>query len=229
MSILKEERITDDIVRLTLNRPEKLNALNRELLVEIKKTVHDLDEAGVPVIVFEGEGRAFTSGADLDEDEERIELFQDITWAVRKFDGIVIGKLHGWVVGGGFEFTLSFDLRYAAPDATFKMTETEIGVVVSNGSTLLLPLTVGPGIAREMIYTGREVGADEAADIGLVSGVYEGEELEEKVREVATDLVENKDRTALRLNKEGLNNAIPIERVLEHEAMLSRLVHSDYE
>lgn len=223
MSDLEKTVETEEIVRLQLNRPESLNALSKALLRDIAGAVREANEEGRRVIVFEGAGDAFTSGADLkeaDEEDEEVELFQDMTRAVREFEGIVIGKLHGYAIGGGFEWTLSFDLRYAAPDAVFRLTESEIGLVVSNASTVLLPLTVGQGVARELVYTGREVHAEEAADLGIVAGVYEHDELEEKVMAVARDIVENKSPHALALNKQAFNDGFPIEAAMEHERLL---------
>lgn len=220
MSVVIDEEVSEKMVRLKLNRPEKLNALNSDLLRTIAQKTREANSNGKKVIVFEGAGSAFTSGADLDEEDGKVELFQDITRAVREFDGIVIGKLHGYVIGGGFELTLSFDLRYAKKGTVFKMTESEIGVAISNASTLLLPLTVGAGIARELIFTSRDLGAKEAESHGLVSGVYEKDALESKVMDVAKNIIENKSKEALRVNKRGLNNAYPVDQILDYEELL---------
>lgn len=210
-----------EILRLTLNRPEKLNALNVELLSDLNKTLRNAN-GEYTVVVIEGAGDAFTAGADLDENvdgTERIELFQNLTRAVRAFNGIVIGKLHGYAIGGGFEFTLSFDLRYAQEGTLLRLTESEIGVTVSNATSLLLPLMVGDGRAREMVFTGQSIEAAEAKDIGLVSGVYSKGQLEEKIREVAHDIVDTKSKAALCYNKNLLNNAVLVEQALNYEEL----------
>jgi enoyl-CoA hydratase len=223
MGDLEKTVETADIVRLTLNRPDSLNALNKNLLRSIPEAIREAGENDRLVIIFEGAGEAFTSGADLkeaDEEDEEVELFQELTRAVREFEGIVIGKLHGYAIGGGFEWTLSFDIRYATPDAIFRLTESEIGLAISNASTKLLPLTVGYGTARELVFTGREVSGAEAAEMGLVAGAFEPEELERKVMSVAEDITENKSRNALVLNKRGLNEAFGLESTLEYERLL---------
>lgn len=223
--VIVTQEISDEILVVRLNRPNTLNALNAELLSEIADTIRTAN-GNYTVLIIEGEGDSFSSGADLNEvrsDGEVIKLFQDITRAVTQFEGIVVGKLHGWVIGGGFEWTLSFDLRYAREDTVFKMTESEIGVTISNASTLLMQLSVGAGRARELVYTSREVDALEARDLGLVSGVYDKEELDEKVRSVAEDIVENKSRAALVLNKRGFANAFPTQQALDYEELLSGL------
>jgi enoyl-CoA hydratase/carnithine racemase len=225
MSILETEDVTDEIRRVRLNRPESFNALSRALLSRIAEEVRAAD-GEYRVLILEGAGDAFTAGADLDEDEGAGDLFQEITRAVREFEGIVIGKLHGWVVGGGFEWTLSFDLRYAHADTTFKLTESEIGVTVTNASTLLLPLYVGAGTARELVYTSRELPAAEAKQYGLLAGVFDdADDLEEKVIDVATDIVENKSATALRLNKRAMDQAFPVEETLKREELINEYCH----
>lgn len=212
----------DGIVRLTLNRPDTLNALNGALLRAVADRTREADDDGARVVIFEGAGGNFSSGADLDaEDEGRVELFQDATRAVRALDGLAVGRIEGYAIGGGFEFTLSFDLRYASEDATFRMTESQVGATVSNASTKLLPLIVGEGRAREMVFTGRDVTGTEAERIGLVARAVPPEELDGVVMDAAEDVVENTSPVALRMNKRGFNEAFPLERVLEYERMLS--------
>lgn len=216
-----ERTATSEILRLTLNRPEKRNALNRELLSALVETLREANGA-YTVVIIEGSGDAFTAGADLDEESdgtERIGLFQEVTRAVRAFDGIIIGKLHGYAIGGGFELTLSFDLRYARTGTTFRLPESEIGVTVSNATSRLLPLLIGDGRAREIVFTGRPIEAAEAAEIGLVSGVYPEEQLEEAVHDVARDIVENKSKAALRSNKDLFTTAVQVDRTLDYEEL----------
>jgi len=110
---------------------------------------------------------------------------------VRRHPGVVVGKLHGHVVGGGLELALAFDLRYAAADTTFQLPEVTLGAVVSNGATRLLPLVVGDGFAREMVLTGRPVDAEEALDHGLVAAVHSAEELDDAVAGVARRIADN--------------------------------------
>ncbi|WP_255152283.1 enoyl-CoA hydratase/isomerase family protein [Halorarius halobius] len=225
MAHLVRNELDEEIVELVLNRPESLNALNKELLREIPEAVRRADSNDRKVIIFRGAGDAFTAGADLeeatqDDEGEDVSLFQELTRAVLEFDGIVIGQLHGYAIGGGLEFTLSFDLRYAAEGTTFKLTESEIGVTISNASTLLLPATVGLGTAKDLVFTSREVSATEADDIGLVTGVYEEAALQEQVRDVARDIVENKSTAALKLNKRGINRQFAVENALEYERLL---------
>ena len=224
MNVLQRESITDDVLRLKLNRPEKLNALNKDLLRAIPKAFKEAEEEGRRVVIVEGAGDAFSSGADLDEaseEGEEIDLFQDITRAVRSFEGIVIGKLHGYAVGGAFEFSLSFDLRYAASGTIFKLPESEIGVPISNASTKLLPLYVGLGVAQDLIYTSRELTAEEAHQVGLLTGVHDSAELDDVVLNTATDLIDEKSDVVLRQHKRAFNHTFPVEDALEYERLLN--------
>jgi enoyl-CoA hydratase/carnithine racemase len=226
--LIIQEEVSDRIVRLTLNRPEKLNAFDKALLRAVPEAIRDVDE--YDVVIFEGAGDAFTSGADLDEakaESEEAGLYQEMTRATREFEGLVIGKLHGYVIGGGFEWTLSFDLRYAAEGTIFKMTESEVGLPISNASTMYLPLLIGGARARELVYTCRDLPAEEAEEIGLTNGTYPPEELDDAVLSVAEDIVENKSQLALSLNKKGFNNAFPVESILEFEAVLGDLANAD--
>jgi len=220
--------VSERIGRVTLTRPEKLNALNKAMLRAIPEAIRSCSE--YDVLIIDAEGDAFTAGADLDEaqaESEEAGLYQEMTRAVREFEGIVIGQLHGYVIGGGFEWTLCFDLRYAADDTTFQMTESEVGLPISNASTQYLPLLIGGARARELVYTCRELPADEAEEIGLVNGLSSADELADDVMAVAEDIVENKSALALRLNKKGFNNAFPVEDVLEFETVLGDLANAD--
>lgn len=221
--VVQTEEVSTDILKIILDRPQSLNALNSELLWGISSSIRAAN-GEYEVLIIEGNGDSFTAGADLNEaseEGENVELFQDITKAVLEFDGMVIGQLHGWVIGGGFEWTLSFDLRYAAEDTTFKMTESEVGVTISNASTLLMPLMIGAGRARELVFTGREMDASEAKDIGLVADVFDGARLDDEVRAVAQDIVENKSHQALVMNKRGFSAAFALEETLDYEELLS--------
>jgi enoyl-CoA hydratase/carnithine racemase len=208
---------------IRLDRPEKLNALNRALLADLADALRDAGADDRWVVVVEGAGDAFCAGADLDEsaeEGEEIDLYQDVTRTARRFDGLVVGKLHGYAIGGGLELALSFDLRYAAEGTIFRLPEVELGFPVSNGASRLLPALVGDGLAREMVLDGRELSAAEAFDAGLVSEVYPPDWLDEAVAGTVATLAELPAR-GVALNKRALNRALPVEDALEFE----RLVH----
>ena len=226
--MVRTTELSDNIIKVTLNRPNKLNALNQSFMEAISSTINDAN-TNYSVLIIEGAGESFTAGADLDSSTREgengtVEFFQQLTRDVRNFEGIVIGKLHGWVIGGGFEWTLSFDLRYAASNTTFRLPEPQLGVSVSNASTVLLPLTIGPTKTRELLYTNTDLSADEAQELGLVSGVYKEEVLDTKVETIANEIVEHSSRTALWMNKQALNAGFPVEKVLQNEVLIGDLL-----
>ncbi len=236
MSLVETNKLSDDIVVLTLNRPDKLNALSTELKREIIESVKGVNTE-YTVLIIEGAGDSFAAGADLDEAYARDSTAavatphysQEMTRAVMDFQGVVIGKLHGWVIGAGFEWTLGFDLRYAAENTTFRMPETQLGLTVSNASTKLLPLTIGSTKAREIVFTSRDLTADEAQEWGLLNDVVPIDDLDTRVKSVARDIAENASPAALWSNKRGLNHALGVEDVLEHESLLRELHSSKNE
>lgn len=203
-----------------VDRPGSLNALDTEMLSDLIDVIAQADGER-SVLIVDGAGDAFCSGADINEPDPKADLLQELTRSTLLFDGLVLGALHGWVIGGGFEWTLSFDLRYGEPDTTFKLPESEIGFTITNGSTLLLPLTVGMGHAKELVYTGRAVSADEATRLGLLTDVVPADDLHDHVESVAASLVNDHSSAALRLNKRGLNAAFPISETLERERLIS--------
>lgn len=231
-SVVSVEEQSEDVARIVLNRPEKLNALNDELKIGISEAIRD-SNGSYEVLIVEGAGDSFAAGADLDEARDRTdgdeeyspELSQEMTRAVMEFEGVVIGKLHGWVIGAGFEWSLSFDLRYAETGTTFRMPESQLGLSVSNASTLLLQFTIGPSKARELVYTSTDLDAREAERLDLVLGVYEEDELEAEVVSVAEDIAENASPEALWANKRGLNDALPVEEALQRESLLGELLN----
>ena len=214
MSLVEIEHATDGVRRLRLNRPEKMNALHKPLRERIAQAVEEAESDGVKVVVFEGAGDAFCAGADVDEPEEDAaekETYMEMMRVNRRFSGVVIGKLHGHVIGGGLTLALSFDLRYAEADTTFSLPEARYGYPFSPPTWKLLPLVAGEGRARELILTGRKVSATEAAEMGLVTSVHDSGTLDEAVMDVATDFVENVPKSGIDSNKRGLNAAVPID------------------
>jgi enoyl-CoA hydratase/carnithine racemase len=169
---------------ITLNRPQRLNAIMPELLEELiaSLTAADRDPA-VRAIVLTGAGRAFCSGDDLkdfgtqvgDEAATRayIERIQDVTRAIILGDTPVIGAIRGWAVGGGLEWVINCDFAVAATDTRFFFPEISWGLFVTGGVTELLPRLVGLQKARELIMLGERFDADQARNWGLVWKVVE--------------------------------------------------------
>src|SRR5262249_32826487 len=188
----------DDVAVVTLDRSEALNALNRELLGELRDRLRELaEDEEARVVVLTGAGdRAFAAGADIKEMEPMSvsearawgELGHECGRLLEEMPKPTIAAVNGFALGGGCELALACDLRYASSSARFGQPEVNIGIIPGWGGTQRLPRVVGLGRAKEIIYTGRMVDAEEALRIGLVSAVFEPDELLEKVLEIARGL-----------------------------------------
>lgn len=208
---------TDDVLTITLNRPERLNALNGELLDAFDLAFGEVD-ADVRAVVVRGVGRAFSSGHDLkaasdeggsapktpDEIAAGAERLHEITRRIRACPAPVVSQVHGYAIGGGAEIALSADLVVASRTAVFRFTETAVGLVVTNGFTAVLPRTAGPTVAKEIILLGEPFSGEQAKAWGLVNRVVADEDLEREVGEIVA-LLRAKSPTALRLAKRLLD------------------------
>ena len=199
---------------LWLTRPEKLNALNRTLWEEIPAAVERLDaDPAVRAIVLAGRGKAFCAGIDVADHAQafgaveapsgnddspvarRRELFELIRRYQRSVSAFaltnkpVIAAVHGACLGAGMDLVTACDLRLAAADAVFSVRETRIAMVADVGTLQRLPRIVGDGAARELVFTGRDIDAPRAREIGLVSEVLpDVTSLHARAREVAGEI-----------------------------------------
>lgn len=170
------ERRDDGVALLTLDRP-KMNAMSTELLTELRDTAQALiDDPPGAVVVWGGE-RIFAAGAEISEFGGPAEareiggLFRDAVGAVAAIPRFTIAAITGYALGGGCELALGCDWRIAADDARLGQPEILLGIIPGGGGTQRLPRLVGPAKAKEMMITGRQVGADEALRIGLVDEI----------------------------------------------------------
>lgn len=187
-STVLAEDAGDGVRILTLNRPERLNAIVPALLDDLVAALGAADgDPAVRAVVLTGAGRAFCSGDDLKEFADQasdpattrayIERIQDVTRAMVLGDTPVIGAVRGWAVGGGLEWVINCDFAVAAEGARFFFPEVAWGVFVTGGVTELLPRLVGLQKARELILLGERFGAAEALAWGLVHRVVPDVEL----------------------------------------------------
>lgn len=180
------------VARVTFDRPEKRNALGPAFWDGMAPLFASLDaDPAVRCVVIDGEGPAFTAGLDFVGMADRLDLQatdldglrqQRLHQLIRGMQGAitcvercrvpVIAAVHGHCLGGGVDLITACDLRYSAADATFGVRETRLAMVADVGTLQRLPAIVGPGRARELVYTGRDFGADEAHRIGLVDQVH---------------------------------------------------------
>src|SRR5215216_1925886 len=194
-------KIDEGIAVVTMNRPQALNAFNSEQLDLLAAAFHALSQdRAVRVVILTGEGdRAFAAGADI---KEMVDLTpagglafgrkgQALTGAIERLPQPVIAAVNGYAFGGGCELAIACDIRLASDNARFAQPEVSLGIPPGWGGTQRLPRLIGPGLAAEMIYTGRQVHADEAHHIGLVNAVHPPDQLMSAAREMASQIARN--------------------------------------
>lgn len=190
------------LARVTINRPKKLNALNRETISELSETFQALEkDEDVRVIILTGSGeKAFVAGADISEFasysvEEGKALAQkgqeQLFDLVENLETPVIAAVNGFALGGGLELAMSCHFRLASNTARMGLPETSLGVIPGYGGTQRLPQLVGKGRAMEMIMTGGMIDAEKAAQYGLVNHVCEPGELLEQAEKIAGKITKN--------------------------------------
>ena len=192
--LLLLERRPDGVVALRLNRPP-MNALSQALLTEIGDAAEDLaDDDAVKAVVVLGGEKALAAGADITEFGDQAAARAIGLTFRRAFDGIaaiprpVIVGVRGFALGGGMELALACDFRVAAETARFGQPEILLGIIPGAGGTQRLPRLVGPARAKDLIFSGRQVKADEALAIGLVDRVVPADELEDATFTWAAEL-----------------------------------------
>lgn len=199
------------ITTVTLNRPDKLNALNMRMAEELHEALAiEDDDDDTRVIVITGSGRGFCSGADLTPSNSPGEArsstapsLADATFEALQIKKPIIASINGVAVGGGCTMTLSCDLRIASEEARFQLPFTKLSISAELGSTYLLPRLVGFGKATELILTSRMIDAREALSIGLVNQVVPADELLDATAEMAATIAALPPK-AVRLNKKGI-------------------------
>jgi len=212
--------VADGVASVTLDRPEKYNALNTEVMLDLQRAFSQFQmDRSLDVVVIEGAGDdAFSSGADItqyagpaDEHDpaqrERQDLFYDIYRSVLEVHTPVIAKIDGYCVGGGLILALYCDLRIAAEGSQFGVPTANIGQIPTGGSTYRAAQVVGEAKAKELVFTAGYVDGDEAHRIGLVNDLVPREDLDDAVAEVVAAIQET-GRNAVKNSKRAINRAI---------------------
>ena len=219
--------LEDHIATVRLNRPEKANAMNAAMWQDLRKAFRWVDETPeARVAILQGEGRLFTAGIDLqmmmglgpqiqNECDGRtrealrrliLELQDDLT-SLERCRKPVLAAIHGACVGGGIDLITCADMRYCSSDASFTIKEIDIGMTADVGTLQRLPRLIGEGMARELAYTGRKFGAEEAREMRLVNRVFDSREaLYAGVREIAASIAA-KSPLSIRGTKEMITYA----------------------
>src|ERR1700724_2470790 len=189
------------VAALTLNRPEKRNAISFDLIDDLLRALEEVSKSDAIVLILTGAGKAFCSGLDLDnlkallgrtpeqnlqDSRTMVQLFRSLY----EFPKVTIAAVNGTAIAGGTGLALLCDFTLAVPEAKFGYTEVRIGFVPAIVSTFLLR-QVGEKHARDLLLTGRIIGAEEAHRIGLINEIVSAEKLSERARALASQLMEN--------------------------------------
>ncbi|MBR1914199.1 MAG: enoyl-CoA hydratase/isomerase family protein [Lachnospiraceae bacterium] len=203
---------------ITINREQALNALNSEVLDDLDKVISGIDTDTVRAVVLTGAGeKSFVAGADIGEmstlSKSEGEAFgkkgNDIFRKIETCPIPFIAAVNGFALGGGCEISMSCDIRIASESAVFGQPEVGLGITPGFGGTQRLARLVGPGMAKQLIYTARNIKADEALRIGLVNAVYPAEELMEQAEKLASTIAGNAP-IAVRACKKAINDGLDL-------------------
>ena len=222
--------VIDRTITITINRPEKLNALSAQTLEEIEQALAEIEnnsEAGA--VIFTGSGpKAFVAGADIEQlakaspiEARQIALRgQRVFSRIEKFPKPTIAAINGFALGGGLELAMACAVRVASTNAKLGQPEVKLGIIAGFGGTQRLPRLVGRGIALEMLLTGEPFSAAEAHRVGLVNHVVEPDALLSKAREIAAKMLANAP-LALALTMEAVDVGLScgLEEGLRFEAV----------
>ncbi|MHA2214167.1 MAG: enoyl-CoA hydratase/isomerase family protein [Candidatus Thorarchaeota archaeon] len=217
------------VATITVNRPEKYNALN----MSVKRTLYEMfrraeEDSSARAVILTGIGqKAFISGADINDFVDRdsntirpvVEASRDISRYIDSMKKPVIAAVNGYALGGGCELAMACDIRYASANARFGLPEINLGTLPGNGGTARLPRIIGLGVAKELVLTGELISAEEAFRIGLVNKVFDSVDmLRERTNELARTIAD-KPGVAVGLANQSIGNAwlMSLNEHLEHE------------
>jgi enoyl-CoA hydratase len=217
-----ELQIEQQVATVNLNRPDKANSMNAAMWDELQTCFDWLDqEPTVRAVILAGNGKHFCAGLDLamfgglhgeslepsrqaEHLRRTILRLQDNLSAIEKCRVPVLAAIHNTCIGGGVDMTCCADMRYATQDAYFSIREIDIGMTADVGTLQRLPKIIPDGVVRELAYTGRDMGAQEARDVGFVNQVFEDKEtMMREVTRIARDIA-SKSPLAMRGSKEML-------------------------
>ncbi len=208
----------DFVAIVTIDRPQALNALNPEVLADLKAAFEGIDQNATRCVILTGAGeKSFVAGADIGsmstmtkaEGEAFGKLGNDIFLMIENFPLPVIAAVNGFALGGGNELAMSCDIRICSENAMFGQPEAGLGITPGFGGTQRLARIVSVGMAKQMLYTARNIDAAEALRIGLVNAVYPQAELMDAALKMANTIAKNAP-IAVRGCKKAVNEGLPV-------------------
>lgn len=185
--------VEGDVATLTINRPDKYNALNPEVMAALSAAIDEASEKKVRCLILTGAGKAFVAGADIgamqsmsrDEAASFARAGHDLGIKMEATPYPIIAAINGFALGGGCELAMCCDFSYASTKAKLGQPEVKLGVIPGFGGTQRMLRRVGSAMARELVYTGKMIDAHEALRIGLVNAVFEPDALMDEAKKSA--------------------------------------------
>jgi enoyl-CoA hydratase len=218
----------DGIATIKLNRPKVMNAMNKQLWLDFQMALEDAkNDSEIKVLIITGEGRAFSTGADLKDSKDRsledyrdylVEL-QETSRKIIRFEKPTIAAINGYALGSGYELGLACDIRIAAEEAKIGSPEARVTSSVTGGAMRLVQDLIGPGKAKELLFTAEYIDGKEAERIGLVNKAVPLDRLMDETVEMAKKIAANSS-FSIKLIKKGLNMArgeVSLEALMEYE------------
>jgi enoyl-CoA hydratase len=218
----------DGIATIKLNRPQVLNAMNKQLWLDFQAALEDVkNDPDIKVLIVTGEGRAFSTGADLKDSKDRtieeyrdylVEL-QETSRKIIRFEKPTIAAINGFALGSGYELGLACDIRIAAEEAKIGSPEARVTSSVTGGAMRLVQDLIGPGKAKELLFTAEYIDGKEAERIGLVNKAVPLDQLMETAREMAAKIAENSS-FSIKMIKRGLYMArgeVSLDALMDYE------------
>jgi len=213
---------------IKLNRPQVLNAMNKQLWLDLQSALEDARvDPSIKVVIITGQGRAFSTGADLKESKTRtpqqyrdyLEELQEASRKIIYFEKPTIAAINGYALGSGYELALACDIRIAAEEAQIGSPEAKVTSSVTGGAMRLIQELIGPGKARELLFTAQYIDGREAERIGLVNKAVPGDQLMAEAKAMATKIARNSS-FSLKMIKRGLlmaNDGVSLEALMNYE------------
>ncbi|MBW2559382.1 MAG: enoyl-CoA hydratase/isomerase family protein [Deltaproteobacteria bacterium] len=218
----------ESIATIKLNRPKVLNAMNKQLWIDLQGALEDVkNDPEIKVLIITGEGRAFSTGADLKDSKDRtieeyrnylVEL-QETSRKIIRFEKPIIAAINGYALGSGYELALACDIRIAAEEARIGSPEARVTSSVTGGAMRLVQDLIGPGKAKELLFTAEYIDGKEAERIGLVNKSVPLDQLMETTIEMAKKIAENSS-FSIKMIKKGFNMArgeVSLEALMDYE------------
>ncbi len=218
----------EEIATIKLNRPKVLNAMNKQLWLDFQVALEDVkNDPEIKVLIIAGEGRAFSTGADLKDSKDRtieeyrnylVEL-QETSRKIIRFEKPIIAAINGYALGSGYELALACDIRIAAEEARIGSPEARVTSSVTGGAMRLVQDLIGPGKAKELIFTAEYIDGKEAERIGLVNKAVPLDQLMGTAIEMAKKIAENSP-FSIKMIKRGFNMArgeVSLEALMDYE------------